>query len=139
LKRGGSTVMEQDPFLLLGWSEKIYSVIDQLSEANIDKGRIVVVVMAERDKQEMEERLREKVVHQKRVKLVVRSGSSVSLDDLARVSFERAQAIVVLLDEKDEEDPNRADGRIIKTLLALYNHPEAPDRLQRIRVTAEVT
>src|SRR5262249_29631408 len=36
------------------------------------------------------------------------------------------------------EDPNKADGRIIKTLLALYNHPDARDRMAKIRVTAEV-
>jgi hypothetical protein len=137
IKRGGSPVMESGHFLVLGWSEKIYSVIDQLSEANLDKGKIIVVVMAERDKVEMEDKLRAKVVHRERVKLVVRSGSSVSLDDLARAAFGQAQAIVVLVDENDADQPDRADGRIIKTLLAIYHHPERPP-LDRIRVTAEV-
>jgi hypothetical protein len=66
IKRGGSPVMEKDHFLILGWSDKIYSVIDQLSEANQEKGRsITVVVMAEREKLEMEEKLRLKVQHLK--------------------------------------------------------------------------
>jgi hypothetical protein len=137
IKRGGSPVMESGHFLVLGWSEKIYSVIDQLSEANVDNGRIIVVVMAERDKVEMEEKLRAKVVHRARVKLVVRAGSSVSLDDLSRVAFAEAQAIVVLVDENDADQPDRADGRIIKTLLAIYHHPDRP-ALDAIRVTAEV-
>jgi ion channel POLLUX/CASTOR len=138
IKRGGSPVMEKDHFLILGWSDKIYSVIDQLSEANQEKGRnITVVVMAEREKLEMEEKLRLKVQHLKHVKLVVRSGSSVSISDLARVAYDRAQAIIVLVDENDAEDPDRADGRIIKTLLAIYNHPDGFDA-DKIRVTAEV-
>ncbi len=138
IKRGGSPVMEQGHFLILGWSDKIYSVIDQLSEANMEKGRhITVVVMAERDKMEMEEKLRQKVQFLKRVKLVVRAGSSVSIADLSRVSFDHAQAIVVLVDEKDAEDPDQADGRIIKTLLAIYNHPDGFNA-DKIRVTAEV-
>jgi hypothetical protein len=72
------------------------------------------------------------------VKLVVRQGSSVVLNDLSRVSFEHARAIVVLVDEADAEEPNKADGRIIKTLLAIYNHPDARDHMKNIRVTAEV-
>src|SRR5262249_49102974 len=32
IKRGGAAVMEEGHFLVLGWSEKIYSVIDQISE-----------------------------------------------------------------------------------------------------------
>src|SRR4051812_5005956 len=138
IRRGGSTVVEKGHFLILGWSDKIYSVIDQLCEANLEQGRrITVVVMAERDKLEMEEKLRDKVQHIAKIKLVVRSGSSVSISDLSRVAYDHAQAIVVLVDEHDTEDPDRADGRIIKTLLAIYNHPDgfAGDK---IHVTAEV-
>ena len=138
IKRGISPVLEHDHFLILGWSEKVFSVIDQLSEANIDKGRIVVVVMAEQDKVGMEEALRDKVQHPKRVKLVVRSGSSVALNDLSKVSFERAQSIVVLVDDAQRGQPYRADGRVIKSLMALYNHPDGRGRIEQIKITAEV-
>jgi hypothetical protein len=95
--------------------------------------------MADGDKIEMEGKLRDKVVHLDRMKIVVRSGSSLSLNDLSRVSFDRTKAIVVLVDEKDTEDPNKADGRIIKTLLALFNHPDLKaGGVDKLRVTAEV-
>src|SRR5688500_15906306 len=138
IKRGSGPVLEDKHFLILGWSEKIFSVIDQLTEAYVKKGKITVVVMAEGEKIPMEEALRDKVVHQDRVKIVVRSGSSVSLVDLSKVSFHLAQAVVVLLDEKDVEDPSRADGRIIKTLMAIYNHPDGRGRVEHMKVTAEV-
>ena len=142
IKRGGSLVMEQGHFLILGWSEKIYTLIDQLTEANLERGKITVVVMAEKDKIQMEEMLRDKVVHQERVKLVVRSGSSVSISDLQRVSFDLADSIIVLVDEADVAEPNKADGRIIKTLLAIFNHPDVSgpyaSKLNKIKVAAEV-
>jgi hypothetical protein len=136
IKRGGSPVVEEGHFLILGWSQKIFSVIDQLSEANVDKGEIVVVVMAEGEKEQMEEELREKVTHLDRIKLVVRSGNSVSTHDLARVAFDQTAAIVVLVEDADMHDPNKADGRVIKTLMALFNHPDLGKR--ELRVTAEV-
>lgn len=137
IKRGGSPVMESGHFLILGWSEKIYSVIDQISEAYATE-KIVVVVMADRDKMDMEGKLADKVTHLDRTKIVVRSGSSLDLNDLARVSFDHARAIVVLIDEADTETPNKADGRVIKTLLALYNHPDIRGKADKLRVTAEV-
>ena len=137
IKQGGSPVMEEGHFLILGWSEKIFPVIDQLAEAYAGES-LVCVVLAEQDKLEMEAALRDKVVNTSRVKLVVRSGSSVSLNDLERVSFAEARAVVVLVDQRDVEDPNRADGRIIKTLLALYNHPQTRGHARPPRVTAEV-
>ncbi|MBN8615658.1 MAG: hypothetical protein J0L92_34000 [Deltaproteobacteria bacterium] len=138
IRRGGAPVMENGHFLVLGWSEKIFSVLDQLSEAYAAEGRIVCVVMAERDKVEMEAELYDKVQYANRMKIVVRSGSSVALSDLEKVSFAQARAIVVLVDEKDVEDPDQADARVMKTLMALFNHPEAKGLQDKMRVTAEV-
>lgn len=138
IRKTGAPVMEEGHFLVLGWSEKIYSVIDQLSEAYAAQGRITVVVMAERDKVEMEDKLYDKVQSQHRVKMVVRSGSSVVLNDLAKVSFDRARAIIVLIDDADVDDPDKADARIMKTLMAIFNHPDARGVVDTLRVTAEV-
>jgi hypothetical protein len=137
IRRGGSPVMEEGHFLVLGWSEKIPSVVDQICEA-YEGQKIVAVVLGDAGKTEMEEKLRAKITHHDRVKLVVRSGSSLDLDDLARVSFDKARAIVVLVNDADTSDPNKADGRIIKTLLALFNHPDAHGKTDGLRVTAEV-
>ena len=138
IRRGGAPVMEEGHFLVLGWSEKIYSVIDQLAEAYTALGHITVVVMSERDKVAMEEKLADGVQRLDRVKVVVRSGSSVSLHDHEKVSFSFARAIVVLVDEGDVEDPDRADARVMKTLMAIFNHELARGKEHSLRVTAEV-
>jgi len=138
IRRGGADVMEEQHFLVLGWSEKIYSVLEQLSDAYAQKGRIVCVVMAEKDKLEMEKALGDHVKYPGRIKLVVRSGSSTSLGDLEKVSFTQAQAIVVLIDQADTGDPDKADARVMKTLMAIFNHPESRTLKTPLRVTAEV-
>jgi hypothetical protein len=137
IRRGGSPVMEEGHFLVLGWSEKIPSVLDQIAEAYAGQ-KIVAVVLGDEEKTVMEEKLRSKVIRPDRLKIVVRSGSSLDLDDLARVSFDKARAIIVLVNDTDADDANKADGRIIKTLLALFNHPDAQGRTDTLRVTAEV-
>jgi hypothetical protein len=138
IRKGGAPVMEEGHFLVLGWSEKIYSVIDQLAEAYASLGHITVVVMAEGEKVVMEEKLHDGVQRLDRVKIVVRAGSSVSLTDLEKVSFAHTRAIVVLIDERDVEDPDRADARVMKTLMAIFNHEAARGREKSLRVTAEV-
>jgi hypothetical protein len=138
IRKNGAPVMEDRHFVVLGWSDKIFSVIDQLAEAYASEGRITVVVMAEGDKVQMEERLHDNVQYGKRVKIVVRSGSSVALNDLEKVSFAYARAIVVLVDERDVGDPDQADARVMKTLMAIFNHPDARGRQASMRVTAEV-
>ena len=115
IRRGSSPVIETGHFLILGWSEKIFSVIDQLSEANVDKGRIIVVVMADQDKVLMEEALEAKVKHLDRVKLVVRAGSSVSLGDLSRVASSALAPSSCSSTTHPTPSRNQADGRVIKT------------------------
>jgi ion channel POLLUX/CASTOR len=138
IRRTGAPVVEHDHFVVLGWSEKIFSVIDQLAEAYALEGRITVVVMAERDKVAMEAELDDKIQYRSRTKIVVRSGSSVAMSHLAKIAIGRARAVVVLVDERDAVDPDKADARVMKTLMAIFNHPDLGGRKQPLRVTAEV-
>lgn len=138
IRQTGAPVMENGHFVVLGWSQKIFSVIDQLSEAYALKGRITVVVMAERPKIEMEAELADKVQYLSRMKLVVRSGSSVSMSHLGKIAIGQARAAIVLVDEGDVGEPDKADARVMKTLMAIFNHPEVLARKEALRVTAEV-
>ncbi|MBN2195820.1 MAG: hypothetical protein JW751_23590 [Polyangiaceae bacterium] len=137
-RKHGAPAIESGHFLVLGWSEKVFPVIDQLAEAYALSGRITVVVMAERPKLEMERQLVDKLRGRRRLRLVVRGGSPTSLDDLSRVSAAQARAIVVLLDEADGGDPDRSDARVLKTLMAIFNHPDLRVSARRPRVTAEI-
>ncbi len=138
IRRGGAPVMEDGHFLVLGWSEKIFSVLDQLSEAYASEGPN----RRRRDGRARQGRdgggpPRQGPVpgpHEDR-------GAQRQLgraERLEKVSFARAHAIVVLVDDADVEDPDKADARVMKTLMALYNHPDARGIQDKLRVTAEV-
>lgn len=114
LRRGRSIVLESDHTVILGWSDSIFTIVRELTLANESRRRPVVVVLADRDKVEMEEELAAKVPDRRGTRLVCRSGSPMDLDELAIASPDTARSVILLAPES--EDP---DAEVIKTLLAL--------------------
>ena len=114
MRKGRSVVLEEDHTLILGWSDTIFTVLSELEIANESRKKPSAVVLAERDKVEMDDLIREKV-RPKRTRVISRSGSPIDLGDLAMVRPERARSIVVLSPEDEEE----SDAQVIKTILAL--------------------
>ena len=58
LREGRHKVLEKNHFLILGWNEKIFAIVRQLIEAQRDNsGHIAVVILADRSKQDMEEKM----------------------------------------------------------------------------------
>jgi len=131
LENGYTRIIEKNHFLILGWSEQIFTIIDELAIACEDERNPCLVVLAEQSKQEMEEEIRLKVNRYGRLRIICRSGSPQDIDDLTMVSMERARAIIILAPEV--EDP---DSEVIRTALALTNHPSRLPR--RMHIVAEI-
>lgn len=119
LRKGRSRVLEEDHTLVLGWSSKVFPIVNELCLANESRGRAAIVVLADGDKVEMEDELRAKVPRPGRTRLIVRSGDPMDLTDLDLVNPHAARSVIVLAPE-DSEDP---DSVVIKTALALTNNP----------------
>ncbi|GAA1724609.1 lipoprotein [Aeromicrobium alkaliterrae] len=119
LRRGRSLVVERDHTVILGWSDTVFAMLRELSIANESRKRPAVVVLADRDKVEMEEEIRDKVDDLRGTRVVVRSGSPLDLGDLRLASLREARSIIVL--SPDDADP---DPGVIKTLLALNHDTE---------------
>ncbi|MFM7565284.1 MAG: CASTOR/POLLUX-related putative ion channel [Flavobacteriales bacterium] len=116
LKKGKSKVLESNHVLILGWSEKIYTIIEQLIEANANQKNQAIVVLAERDKVEMEDDLKGKISDFKTSKLIVRSGNPLIPHEIEIVNADEAKSIIVLSPDKDN-----ADIFVIKTVMAFTN------------------
>lgn len=130
LRRGRSLVLERDHTVILGWSDSIFTILRELTLANESRRRPVVVVLADRDKVEMEDDLRAKVPDLRGTRLVCRSGSPMDVDDLALSSHPTARAVILLAPE-ESADP---DAEVIKTLLALtHAGPHGPRIVAEIR------
>jgi hypothetical protein len=85
LRKGKSEVIEHDHTLILGWSDKLGSLLKQLSIANQSIGGGVVVVLSERDKEEMEMDIAKLEFDFKGTSVICRSGSPLILADLKKV------------------------------------------------------
>jgi voltage-gated potassium channel Kch len=131
LRKGRSRVLESDHTLILGWSDSVFTIVSELAIANESRKRPAVVVLADQDKVEMEDAIREKVADLRNTRVVCRTGSPIDLDDLEIVNHQTARSIIVLAPEG--EDP---DSEVIKTVLALTRGPRR--REEPYHIVAEI-
>ncbi|CAI0375188.1 unnamed protein product [Linum tenue] len=116
LRKGKSEVIERDHILVLGWSDKLGSLLKQLAIANKSVGGGVVVVLAERDKEEMEMDIAKLEFDFMGTSVICRSGSPLILADLKKVSVSKARAIIVLA---SDENADQSDARALRVVLSL--------------------
>ncbi|GFQ01634.1 probable ion channel sym8 [Phtheirospermum japonicum] len=116
LRKGKSEVIESDHILILGWSDKLGSLLKQLAIANKSIGGGVIVVLAERDKEEMEMDIAKLEFDLMGTSVICRSGSPLILADLKKVSVSKARAIIVLA---SDENADQSDARALRVVLSL--------------------
>ncbi len=131
LRKGRSFVIERDHTLILGWSPKIFTVISELVQANENRHKPRIVVLAEKDKVEMEDEIRDEIGSSGKTKIICRTGSPLNLNDLEIVNPHQARSIVVLAPESEDPDPE-----VIKTILAITNNPNR--RQEPYHIVAEL-
>lgn len=118
LRKGRSLVLENDHTLILGWTPQIFTVISELVLANESrKSGAVIVVLADQDKVDMEDAIKERIADSKNTRIICRSGSPMDMNDLEIVSPHTARSIIVLADGGDP------DTHVIKAILAITNNP----------------
>jgi voltage-gated potassium channel Kch len=118
LRKGRSFVVEKGHTVVYGWSSEIFSVISELVVANESRPSACIAVLADKDKVEMEDEIRDRVGKTKNTRVVCRTGDPIDIDDLERVNPHEARSIIVLPPERED-----ADSQVIKTILALTNNP----------------
>lgn len=122
LRKGESAVTEEGHTLIIGWSVRSLSVMTQLAKAGESVGGSVIVCWADqREKEDMEN----DIAHcdfnfaNTGTRVVCRSGSPLSFNDLQRVSFLRARSIIILGD--DDHDAETSDARSLQILLSIVS------------------
>ncbi len=131
LRKGRSFVIEQNHTLILGWSSQVFSIIAELVTANENQPRPRIVVLAKKDKVEMEDEIRDRVGRTGRTRVICRTGSPIDPADLEIVNPHTSKSIIIL--SPDTDDP---DSDVIKTILALTNNPHR--REQPYHIVAEI-
>ena len=128
LRKGRSKVLEKNHTVILGWNGKIFSILYELIISNNQyKSNYAVVILAEKDKMEMEDTIREKVGLTGNTKVICRSGNPTDKTDLEIINPNQAKSIIVL-----PREGTYADIDIIKTILALLNTIEDSNKTLHI-------
>ncbi|MCQ1572311.1 hypothetical protein NFO65_16390 [Neorhizobium galegae] len=131
LRKGRSRVLETEHTIILNWSPSIFDVISELVIANQSRRNPRIVIMADKDKVEMEDEIATKVADRKNTKIICRSGDPTDLYDLGIVNPQTSRSIIVLSPEGEDADP-----QVIKTVLALVNDPNR--RPEKYMIAAEI-
>ncbi|MEN8251691.1 MAG: potassium transporter TrkA, partial [Bacteroidota bacterium] len=114
LRKGRSKVLENGHTLILGWSSKIYTIISELVIANENQKDPVIVILANRDKVEMEDEVKNRLHSFKNTRLIFRSGNPIDINDLEIANPKNAKSIIALGSKSEN-----SDAEIIKSILAI--------------------
>lgn len=114
LSRGRSTVIEEGHAVVLGWSDQVATVVGELIAAQAAHRPRAIVLLADRDKTEMERALALQTGPPGRARIICRSGPASDPDVLALVSPRTASTVLVL----PSGEPT-ADAEVLRVLLAL--------------------
>lgn len=123
LKRGRSTVIEKGHTLILGWNEqRIVEIIRELVIANESESDACVVILADHDKESMDDMLRLRLPNLKATRIVTRNGRVSTLANLDMVSIEQSRSVIILASCEDTDSIDKkmmSDASVIQTILAV--------------------
>ncbi|MGW0860390.1 CASTOR/POLLUX-related putative ion channel [Streptomyces sp. NPDC002690] len=114
LSRGRSRVLENGHVVVLGWSDQATTVVSELVAAQAPNRPRAVVLLADRDKAEMERALAAHLPPAARARIICRSGPASDPAVLALVSPRTASTVLVL----PSGEPS-ADAEVLRVLLSL--------------------
>lgn len=122
LRQGQSPVIEENHTLILGFTDRIIDIIKELVVGNESEADAVVVILSQKDKQEMDNFLRKNLGNLKTTRVVTRNGLISNLNDLNKVGIKVAKSVIILNDAKtsdSDELKTLADARVVKGVLAV--------------------
>jgi ion channel POLLUX/CASTOR len=113
LRRGTSPVFERHHVLVLGWNAHAPVVLSELAASGLEE---TVVILADHERELIEDTLRQQVIGKHRLRFVVRRGDPASALAVRRAAARRAKAILVLPDTPSGHCGDRA---AMRSLLAV--------------------
>jgi len=111
LRKGRSNVLEDDHTLILGWSNRVPAIVKEIVIANESRKHAAIVVVAEHEKTEMEETLRDAVGDLRTTRIVCRTGEPWLPKTMELAHLAGARSVVVISDGSDTST--------VKSLLAV--------------------
>jgi hypothetical protein len=131
IRRGSLPVFERGHVLLLGWNAHAGVIVRELGRTG---KRMRLVIVADRDRETIEESVREQLLGWKhRLDVVVRHGDPATVAAVRKAAARRAAAVVIL---PDSDVGHCHDRAALRSLLALER--VLGDRVDRPHIIVEV-
>ena len=99
LRRGKSLVIEKGHMVVLGFNETALLILKQLVLAGENMRRQVVVILDDKNKDEMEDSIRQQIPSPGNTRFVCRSGRPDNLLDLEICSLKQCRSIIIAGDD----------------------------------------
>lgn len=95
LRKGFSKVVEEGHTVIVGFDDSIYTILSELIEANKNQKRGCIVIIGQRDKEEMEEEIHAHIKDMKTTEIICRSGNATNMRILEQASVETAHSVIL--------------------------------------------
>ncbi len=113
LRKGTSIVQEENHTVIIGFNDNIYTLLNEIIEANSNHKNMCIVVLGEQEKTEMEDAISAHCSDTKTSRIVCRSGSLHEFHSLERCNIENCRNVII--NQYDDAD-------VIKIILALTTY-----------------
>lgn len=110
LRKGKSIVLEERHTVIIGFNDNIYTLLNELIEANSNHKNQCIVVVGTQEKEEMEEAIASRISDFKTSRVICRSGSLSEAHILERCAVERSRSVIINVYE---------DAEVIKIILSV--------------------
>lgn len=87
-------MIDKGHVVILGWSPRIYTVISELAIANANQPDGCVVILAERDRSDMEDELTGRLGDLRPTRVVCRTGDPSAIEDLELVAVGASKSVI---------------------------------------------
>jgi len=131
LKKGRSLVLEEGHTVILGWSNKVFSIISELVIANSNQPYSCIVILSDREIDHIKDELAVKVGSTGKTKVILRHGNARDANDIRIANLNTAKSIIILSPEEE-----KSDAYVIKTIMAIVNNPNR--KLGKHNIIAEI-
>lgn len=144
LREGKTKVLEKGHTLIIGWNDRILSLICELAEANVSEGGLPIVIVADAmSKPEMDDWLQDALGDHpdfekgklKGSKIVTRKGNPIEPSRLRKGAVRYARSLIVL---SEGQDPDEADAQAVRRVLALTAGLEAAGIFIKAHIVLEI-
>lgn len=137
-RRGIGSIPEIKHSLILGYDDRVSQMIEELNFSNLTNRALPVVVLADHDKQSMDEDLQLWFNRKSQIRLSTSRGEPSSLNHLKRVNTVAARSSIILArctqaaSQSQKED---SDARVLQTIKSIY---AMQDDTRRYPIVAEI-